>query len=112
MSINSVSSPLIASDPSTNNQWSRAAVAAGSALDSAERNMLKAFSLSEGSAEFNSFAKKMGMKPDKDGKYSLSGLQMFLQLKYDKAKQAFQTLSQILFGRNDVIQRIIDKIGR
>lgn len=112
MSIDSISSPLISPDPSINNQWSRAAAAAGSTLDSAERNMLKAFSLSEGSAEFNEFAKKMGMKPDKDGKYSLSGLQMFLQLKYDKAKQAFQMLSQILFGRNELIQRVIDKIGR
>jgi hypothetical protein len=111
-SIDSASSRYSAPiDPNPQRQttWEKTAQKLGSALDSAEQNLLKAFSFADDkSAAFQNFAHQMGIS----GKATLSGLQMLLQIRYDKAKQAFQTLSQILFGKNDTEQRVIDKIGR
>lgn len=92
-----------------NSEWERAAQKVGNALDRAEENLLKAFSFSDDNTrEFQDFARKMGIK----GKATLQGLQMLLQLRYDKARQALQTLSNILFGKNETEKQVIDKIGR
>ncbi len=100
---------LIDPNPPRDTAWEKTAQKLGSALDTAEQNLLKAFSFADDNSQaFQDFAHKMGMS----GKATLSGLQLFLQIRYDKAKQAFQTLSQILFGKNETEQRIIDKIGR
>lgn len=96
-------------NPKRTNEWEQSATKLGTALDSAEQNLLKAFSFADDKSKaFQDFAHSMGIK----GTATLSSLQMLLQIRYDKAKQAFQTLSQILFGKNDTEQKIIDKIGR
>lgn len=100
---------LIDPNPQRDTAWEKSAQKLGSALDSAEQNLLKAFSFGDDKSQaFQDFAHKMGIS----GTATLSSLQMLLQIRYDKAKQAFQTLSQILFGKNDTEQKIIDKIGR
>lgn len=106
----SVSNSLLV-DPNIqrNSEWEKAASKVGAALDSAEENLLKAFSFADdNSKEFQDFAHKMGVK----GKATLQGLQMVLQLRYDKAKQALQALSNILFGKNETERGVIEKIGR
>ncbi|MBX7144405.1 MAG: hypothetical protein K1X79_08150 [Oligoflexia bacterium] len=106
----STSYPLI-NDPNSggDGRWEKTAQVAGSALDKAEANLLKAFSFTdEKSPGFKSFLKSLGLS----AKTSLHGLQMILQLRYDRAKQALSTLSQILFSKNETEQRVIDKIGR
>jgi hypothetical protein len=103
-SIPSIDNPLQGS----NGRWTDSATKLGGALGSAEANLLKAFTFAdEKDSGFKAFAKKMGFSGA-----TLQGLQMALQIKYDKAKQAFTLLSQILAGANETAQRIIDKIGR
>lgn len=104
-----IDNPFAGSD----GRWTDSAVKLGGALDSTEANLLKAFSFTdEKSAGFKAFAQKMAKQLGISGIPTLHGLQMALQIRYDRAKQAFQALSQILSGANDVAQRIIDKIGR
>ncbi|MBN8550339.1 MAG: hypothetical protein J0M12_13570 [Deltaproteobacteria bacterium] len=108
-SVQSSNGALVDPNPMRDTAWEKSAQKLGSALDTAEQNLLKAFSFGDDKSKaFQDFAHKMGIS----GNATLSGLQMLLQIRYDKAKQAFQTLSQILFGKNETEQKIIDKIGR
>ena len=89
--------------------WERTAVKVGSALDKAETNLLKAFSFrDEKDPGFKAFLKNIGMSANT----SLQGLQLALQIRYDQAKQIFNTLSQILFAKNNTEEKVIEKIGR
>ena len=108
-SISSRYSTPVDPDPARDSRWEKSANKLGGALDAAEQNLLKAFSFSdEKSQAFQDFAHSMGVS----GKATLSGLQMMLQIRYDRAKRAFEMLSQILFGKNNTEQKVIEKIGQ
>lgn len=90
-------------------RWENTATKAGSSLDRAEKNLVDAFSFTdEKNPKFKTLLKQLGL----NAQTTLHGLQMIVQMRYDKAKQLFTSLSQILSGKHEVEQRVIDKIGR
>ena len=105
-----IGAPLI-DDPSASGsrRWEDSSQKVGASLDKAEQSLIEAFSFAdEKDPKFKSLLKKLGL----DAKTSLHGLQMIVQMRYDRAKQLFATLAQVLSGKHEAEQRVIDKIGR
>ncbi len=91
-------------------QWTAATQQIGSFANTAEANLIAAFSLPDDPEQRKLFAPKLGLAPDDAAKLGQEGIQLVAKTRYERAQRMLATLSNVLDSVHQAMMRMINNI--